>query len=431
MEVVESNETEKGLYDTNEKPQPILKEGDEPRDTSDEPPTPRDLVDNSPIKEIHEKPQLIIREEGDEPRDTSDEPPTPRDLTEGKPKSDLMRAIPFQSKGRRAEISNVPKPVIAEDEILIKVHCFGINFADTMARRGTYPDAPSFPFVPGYDVSGEVVAIGANVDSLKLGARVAALTNFGGYAEYAKTKALAAFELPADMSYEDGASIPTVFVTAYYCLYLTGPIRRGDKILIHAAAGGVGLALIQLAKLEGLTIYGTAGPDKLQVLKDTWGVDHCIDYRNKDFVEEIYKLQGTRKGNLDIIVDSVGGTQLKKDQVLLRACGRVVSIGVAALSERGFVNTLGMVGNYLSMVTTSSVDLLLHCTSFCGVNMKRVADSRPEVIAECLHHIKSLFYNGDLRTFVSRVYDWKDTQQALNDIESRKSTGKLVVKITE
>jgi len=299
-----------------------------------------------------------------------------------------------------------------------------------MARRGNYPDAPPYPFVPGYDVSGEVVALGANVDSFKLGARVAALTNFGGYAEYAKTKAVGAFELPDGMSYEDGASIPTAFVTAYYSLYMTGPVRREDKILIHAAAGGVGLALIQLAKLEGLTIYGTAGPDKLQTLKEDWGVDHCIDYRNKDFVEEIYKLHGQRKGNMDLIVDSVGGTQLKKDQVLLRACGRVVSIGIAALSERGFGSTLGMVGNYLSMVTTSSVDLLSHCTSFCGVNMKRVADERPDIIAECLQQIKSLFYKGNLRTFVSHVYDWSDINQAHADIESRKTKGKLVVKIS-
>jgi len=328
------------------------------------------------------------------------------------------------------QISQVPKPKPKDDEILIRVHCFGINFADTMARRGNYPDAPPFPFVPGYDVSGEVVGLGANVDSFMLGTRVAAFTNFGGYAEYAVTKAIGAFELPPDMSYEDGASIPTVFVTAYYCLYMTGPVRRGDKILIHAAAGGVGLALIQLAKLEGLTIYGTAGPDKLQMLKDEWGVDHCIDYRSRDFVEEIYKLNGVRKGNMDLIVDSIGGTQLKKDLVLLRACGRVITIGIAALNERGFVNTLGMVGNYLSMVTTNSVDLLLHSTSFCGVNMKRVSDDRPDIVAECLQQIKSLFYKGALRTFVTKVYDWKDINQAHADIESRKTRGKLIARIS-
>jgi len=314
---------------------------------------------------------------------------------------------------------------IGENEVLIKVSCFGLNFADILARKGEYPDAPPFPFIPGNEVAGVIAAIGANVTTFKIGTRVAACTVFGGYAEYVVTHALAVFEIPEDMSFADAASIPVAFVTAYYSLYMTGPVRAGDKVLIHAAAGGVGLAVVQLAKLAGLIVYGTASSQKLTALKDEWGVDHCIDYRNHDFVSEIHKIDGTTSPTIDIIIDSIGGTQFKRDLSLLRPGGRVVGMGATALQEKGF----GIIGNVLSMLTFNAIDLLLSSRSFCGISRKRLQEQRPEIIADCLIRIRELFSEGKLKTKVYKVYDWKDIAQAHNDIESRKTTGKLVLSI--
>jgi len=340
-----------------------------------------------------------------------------------------MRAIPLDKDGKLlVKIVLTPYP-IKDDEILIKVNCFGINFADILARKGQYPDAPPYPFIPGYEVSGTVVAIGANVNTFKVGSRVAALTPFGAYAEYAVAPAMGAFEIPDNMSFSDAASIPVAYVTAYYSLHMTGAVRAGDKILIHAAAGGVGLAAVQLAKLAGLVVYGTASSHKLTALKEEWGVDHCIDYRNNDFVEEIRKIDGTNKGSIDIIIDSLGGSQFKMDMSLLRPGGRVVGIGATSLQDRSVSKTFGLIGSVISMLTLNAIDILLNCISFCGVNLKKLGDERPDLLAICLDRIHQFFVEGKLRTKVYKVYDWKDTTQAHKDIESRITTGKLVIQI--
>eukprot|EP01124_Arcella_intermedia_P025347 TRINITY_DN4514_c0_g1_i1.p1 TRINITY_DN4514_c0_g1~~TRINITY_DN4514_c0_g1_i1.p1 ORF type:complete len:353 (+),score=100.89 TRINITY_DN4514_c0_g1_i1:37-1095(+) len=337
-----------------------------------------------------------------------------------------MNAIPFTQKNGKLKIQKVSTPKEGPDEVLIKVHAFGLNFADTIASKGEYPDAPPFPFIAGYEVSGTIVSVGSQVKKVKPGMRVAALTSFGGYAEYAVAKEIGLFELPEEMSFEEGASIPVVFVTAYYAIFMTGPVRDGDNILIHAAAGGVGIAAVQLAKLRNLRIFGTASTHKLDVLKNEWGVDHPIDYRNKDFAEEIFQITGKKKC-LDIIIDSLGGSQLKKDQTILRSGGRIIGIGASALNDRSWSNSLNLVGNALSMMTISSIDMLMSCTSLCGVNLKKLADDRPEIIAECLEQVKVLFQEGKLRTYISKVYDWQDIAQAHADIQSRGTIGKMVL----
>jgi len=309
------------------------------------------------------------------------------------------------------------------------VSCFGLNFADILARKGEYPDAPPFPFIPGYEVAGTVIAVGENVANFRVGMRVAALTPFGGYAEYAVAPAMGAFEIPENMSFIEAAAIPVAFVTAYYSLHMTGSLRPGDKILIHAAAGGVGLAAVQIAKLAGLTIYGTASKQKLDSLKQEWGVDHCIDYRANDFVEEVFKIDGTKKGSIDIVLDSLGGSQFKKDMSILRPGGRVVGIGVASLQDRSISKTIGLIGGVISMMTINAIDMLLHSITFCGVNLKRLGDHRPDLLAHCLEKIQQLFIEGKLRTKVYKVYEWKEIIQAHKDIESRITTGKLILSI--
>jgi len=315
------------------------------------------------------------------------------------------------------------------------VEYFGLNFADVSARKGNYQDAPPFPFIPGYEVSGEVVKVGGSVTDFQIGDKVGAFTKFGGYAQYAAAPALGCFKVPEGMSMAEAAGIPVAFATAYHCIFNTGPVRKGDKILIHAAAGGVGLAAVQIAKYVGYEVYGAASsPAKLKDLTDTWGVDHVINYKENDFVEEICKLEGLKgdsKRCLDIVLDSVGGSQFKQDLELLRPGGRMVAYGAAGLnSSGGFFSKIGMVGSVLSMLTVNAIDLLLSSISFCGVNMKRVGDQRPDILKECIDGVLKMFQEGSLRIHIHKVYDWKQLHEAHNDIESRGTMGKLVIQVT-
>jgi len=349
-----------------------------------------------------------------------------------------MWAVVFTGSSSQEEakeplkIQKVTRPVMKEDEVEIQVEFFGLNFADVSARKGNYQDAPPFPFVPGYEVSGTITQVGSSVSSLAIGDKVAAFTAFGGYAQYVSTKEIGCFKVPAGMKMEEAAGIPVVFATAYHCIYNTGPVRKGDKCLVHAAAGGVGIAAVQIAKNAGLEVYGTASSDtKLKELKDTWGVDHVINYKEKNFVEEIVAIEGKPKC-LDIILDAVGGSQFKQDLELLRAGGRLVAYGAAGLNStsNGLFSKLGLVGDVFSMLTVNGIDLLMSSISFSGVNMKRISEHRPEVLQECLEFTRKGFESGSLKLHVHKIYDWKQVHEAHQDIESRSTMGKLVIQVT-
>eukprot|EP01126_Amoeba_proteus_P040338 TRINITY_DN4298_c0_g1_i25.p1 TRINITY_DN4298_c0_g1~~TRINITY_DN4298_c0_g1_i25.p1 ORF type:complete len:315 (-),score=75.94 TRINITY_DN4298_c0_g1_i25:136-1080(-) len=291
----------------------------------------------------------------------------------------------------------------------------------------------------GYEVSGSIVEVGVEVKSLVVGDKVGALTMFGGYSQYAVAKGLGCFKVPEGMKMAEAAGIPVAFCTAYHCLFHTGSARRGDRCLIHAAAGGVGLAAVQLAKHAGLVVYGTASnPLKVQLLKDTWNVDHVINSREQDLVAEVAKTAPTpttsttttttdNKKILDIVLDSVGGSQLKQDLEILRPGGRVVAYGAAGLNPSGL---LSFFGGVISMLTLNGIDLLLCSHSFCGVNMKRLAEARPDIVADCLDNVLRLFAEGVLRIHIHKVYDWRETHLAHRDIESRGTMGKLIIQVT-
>jgi len=326
------------------------------------------------------------------------------------------------------EITQWARPDPKDNEVLIKVKCFGINFADIVARKGQYNDAPPLPFIPGYECSGIIVACGKDITKFQVGDKVLAFTSFGSYAEYAVALELGCTKLPSSMTFAEGASIPVVFATAYYCIHETGPVRKGDKILIHAAAGGVGLAAVQIAKMAGLVVYGTASnPEKIKLLKETYQVDHVINYKNQDFVTEIQKIEGMQPC-LDIVLDSIGGANIKKEFPLVRAAGRVVGFGAASMGDRSLGNTFNFLSNVISMLTLSSIDLMINCKGFVGVNLKKLSEARPDILSELIATIMDLFAAGKLRTAV-KTYKWTQINEAHTDIESRGTTGKLIMEI--
>src|SRR3954463_8671958 len=226
------------------------------------------------------------------------------------------------------EIQDRPEPTLGPGRVRVRVRAAGVNFADLMARQGLYPDAPDLPAILGYEVAGDVEEVGDGVERVKPGDRVWAACRFGGYAELASVRERDLGVLPEDWSYEEGAALPVVYGTAYASLVAFGNLRAQERLLIQAAAGGVGIAATQIGKLLGAEIFGTASASKHDAIRG-FGVQHAIDYRDKDFAEEVRRITGD-ECPLDLIVDGIGAASWKAGYKLLRPGGRLVMIGASS-----------------------------------------------------------------------------------------------------
>lgn len=222
-----------------------------------------------------------------------------------------------------------PDPPVGPGDVRIDVKAAGINFADTMARVGLYPEAPKPPCVVGYEVAGDVESVGDAVESVKVGDKVMAGTRFGGQASMVTAPENQVFPLPDGFSYEQGAAFPVNYSTSYVALVMMGGLREGDRVLIHAAAGGVGISATQIARSRGAEIFGTASASKHDAIREQ-GVQHAIDYRNQDFEQEIRRI--TDGEGVDVIMDATGPTNFRKDYRLLREGGRLIMYGLSEAS---------------------------------------------------------------------------------------------------
>jgi NADPH:quinone reductase-like Zn-dependent oxidoreductase len=230
-------------------------------------------------------------------------------------------------------VQDRPDPPVGPGEVRIAVKAAGVTFADTMARVGLYPDAPKPPCVLGYEFAGEVESVGQGVAPFKVGDRVMGGTRFNGQAELVTVAENQVLPLPETMSFEEGAAFPVNYGTAYAALVLMGGLKEGERVLIHAAAGGVGISATQIARNIGAEIFGTASESKHDAIRGQ-GVDHPIDYRNRDFEEEVRRISGGE--GIDVAMDALGPTSFRKDYRLLRPGGRLVMYGLSeATNEKG------------------------------------------------------------------------------------------------
>lgn len=340
-----------------------------------------------------------------------------------------MKAIWIEGKGsvENLKIKDCEIPTLKDEEVLIKVKAFGLNFADVLARLGLYPDAPRFPFIPGYEVSGEVEDVGKAVHGLRKGDRVLAITAFGGYAEYAVASELAVRKIPEQMSWSEAAALPVNALTAYVALIQRGHLQEGERVFIQAAAGGVGLCAVQMAKIKRALIIGTAGgKEKCDFLQD-FGVDHVIDYKDRDYEHVILNL--TQNQGVDLILDSLGGHHLKKALRLLRANGRLCAIGVASMLQDGERKLLNMAKEYLQTPRMLPYELMMKDQSFIGINLKRLSEQKPAALAQCFQEILQWVEEGKLKPILSKTYRMDEIQAAHQFLQERKSIGKVVIEI--
>ena len=338
-----------------------------------------------------------------------------------------MKAIYLVKYGKSNtafEIREVDTPEVSDDQVLIKVEAFGINFADVMARLGLYKGAPPLPALLGYEVVGHVEKFGSNVQNIKVGDRVSAMTHFGGYAEYAVGQKEVACVIPESMSAGTAVALATQYTTAYFLSHNMANIQEGDKVLVHAAAGGVGTALVQMALHKKCLVFGTcSSSDKIDYLRKN-GVHHPINYLEKDFVSEIRTILGT--GGLDIIFDPVGGLSVRKGYKLLGAGGRLVSYGVSSMNRTksilGKIRVLAQFGIY------HPLQFLSNSRGMIGVNMLKIGEDNPEKVAMAMKAVIALAQNGIIKPFVGGEFKVAQMAEAHEYLESRKSMGKIVVK---
>jgi len=326
------------------------------------------------------------------------------------------------------QVQERPDPPVGPGDVRIAVKAAGINFADTMARVGLYPDAPKPPCVLGYEVAGEVESVGDGVSELKVGDRVVGGTRFGGQAELVTAPAAQAFALPADLSFEQGAAIPVNYGTAYAALILMGSLRRGDRVLIHAAAGGVGISATQIARNAGAEIFGTASPSKHEAIR-AQGVDHPIDYRSQDFEAETMRITGGE--GVDLVIDALGPTSFRKDYRLLRSGGRLVMYGLSEGTRDGKRSVAAMLKSLVSMPSATmpwwkSLLIMNENKGVFGLNMLKWWDAEGS-LDRVLDPLTEDLEAGRLEPVVAEAFPFERAGDAHKFIAERRNVGKIVL----
>lgn len=320
------------------------------------------------------------------------------------------------------QVREAPDPNPAEGQIRIRVRAAGINFADLMARVGLYPDAPKIPCVVGYEVAGVVDAVGAGVRRFRSGDRVFGMPRFGGYTDTLVIGEDQAFAMPETMSFEEGAALPVVYLTAHHMMLYTGHLRRGSRVLVHSAAGGVGLAAIQLAKTRDCEIFGIASKSKHAFLKEH-GVTHAIDHET-DYVAVIRSLTGGR--GVDLVLDPVGGKSWTEGYELLAPAGRLVCFGLSAAASGNTRNLLHALGQLIRIKSYSPRTLMDENKTVSGVNMGHLFGELP-MLREQFDSLLAMYSAGKIKPYVDRTFSFAEAASAHQYIHDRKAKGKVVL----
>src|SRR5688572_6042557 len=287
-----------------------------------------------------------------------------------------------------------------------------------------YPDAPKPPCVIGYEVAGDVESVGDGVESVKPGDRVIAGSRFGGQAELVVAREEDVIPLPDAWTYEKGAALPVVYATAYAGMIRYGAVHPGERVLIQAAAGGVGIAATQIGRHLGAELFGTASPSKHDAIRG-FGIEHAIDYRSQDVVKEIRRITGEKKP-LDLVMDAIGGSSFRRSWSLLRAGGRLVAFGIS----EGGGGERREIGKALKMfATTPIVPMLMmmrDSKTIIGLNMLTIWDQKGS-LDEFINPLTELMEQGVVDPVVSEAFPIEKAADAHRYMSERKNIGKVVL----
>jgi NADPH:quinone reductase len=320
-----------------------------------------------------------------------------------------MRAIQVSTVGGPEVLTpvDVPIPTPKANEALVQIKVSGVNFIDVYFREGRYPSP--LPFINGQEAAGVVTEIGSDVSSLQVGDRVAYTSALGSYAEYAAVPASRLVKVPDELTFEQAAAAMLQGMTAHYLVFSTYKLQKGETALVHAAAGGVGLLLVQMAKKIGARVIATAGTEEKAQLAREAGADECIIYTQADFETETKRL--TDGKGVHVVYDGVGKATFDKDLEVLRPRGYLVLFGGASGAVPPFdLIKLSQKGSlYITRPTLASYTLTREELEWrAGEVMRMIAD-------------------GDLKLRIHKIYPLEQAAEAHRDLEARKTTGKLLL----
>jgi len=321
-----------------------------------------------------------------------------------------MKAIVFAQTGGPEVLTqaDVPKPDVRPGGVVIKNHAIGVNFADTRFRQGTYTVKPKLPDIPGMEVAGVIEAVGEGVTNVRPGMRVAAFTS-RAYAEYCASPAFMAIPLPDSVSFVDGAAFLIQVLTAYHLLHTVDSIGPGRTVLVHAAAGGVGLAAVQLARAAGARVFGTVSSDSKAALAKEAGAEAVINYMKEKFADVVLRLTADR--GVDLILDAVGKPTFEE--------------GLRCLAPFGHIALYGRAGGAPDPLNLSVLSPKSQKVS--AFSLPTLTRGFPDKTRESAERCFALLREGRLKLYISKTFPLAQAADAHRDLESRESTGKLIL----
>jgi NADPH:quinone reductase-like Zn-dependent oxidoreductase len=330
-----------------------------------------------------------------------------------------VRAIVITKHGGPGvlDVQERPDPEIGPGQVRLEVAAAGVNFADVMARMGLYADAPKPPCVVGYEVAGTILELGEGVQGLTPGQRVMAGTKFGGYASQVVVPAGDVLPLPEQITFEQGAAIQVNYTTAWSGLLDYGNLQAGQRVLIHSAGGGVGIAATQIAKRFGAEVYGTASPGKHEQIREL-GVDHALDYTKPGWESGLPQF--------DIVMDAVGGKSFRRSYGLLRPGGRLVAYGASAVVSGQRRNLLTALRTVARMPRFNMLKQMSESKAVIGLNMLSLWKDR-ETLEPALVVLRELLDDGTIKPVVAGDFSFEDAGAAQTMITERRNVGKVVL----
>jgi NADPH2:quinone reductase len=306
---------------------------------------------------------------------------------------------------------DVELPALKPNEVLIRVDATSVNYADIKARYG-HKGAKNPPFIPGLDATGVIEQIGSDVSSLQVGARVITFPHSGTYAEYVVANELLTFEIPETMSIELAAGAPIVSFLSYTLLADLARMEKGEKVVVHSAAGGVGTTAVQFAKLLGAgKVIGTVGNINKASIAYEAGADHVFSYDDGDFAKEINELTDGKGAN--IILDSMAGKVTQQSLTCLAPYGRLINFG----------NSSGEPGTF------STSDVHASCRSVLGFSLGTTRKKRPDLIGDIAKKVIPYLNEGKVQIKIGKQFTLEEAANAQQWIESRQSIGKVLLKV--
>ncbi len=320
-------------------------------------------------------------------------------------------------------VREAPDPEPKAGEVRVRVAAAGINFADLMARMGLYPDAPPLPAVVGYEAAGTVDKVGDGVTDVKVGARALVLTRFGGYSSMIVAPAAQIVPLPDNLTFEKAASIPVNYLTAWLMLVRLGNVQKGEKVLVHSVAGGVGQAALQICKWRGAEVLGTASGSKHARLREL-GVAHCIDYTTQDFEREIQRITDGR--GVDVVLDAVGGGSFAKSYRSLAPMGRLFLFGASSFAPGQSRSLIAALRGFLALPTFKPIPLMDKNRGVFGVNLGHLWDRAAELGA-MMTEIVRLAGDGTFDPVVDSTFPFDKAADAHARLQGRGAFGKVLL----